>query len=87
MSTSRLMEILGRNGLAGRKRVSPPKRNISPLTLGIRNNIRVTVTAREELFSIFDILGVSVYERFLRRVKPVFSFVFTFFNIKGDCFL
>jgi hypothetical protein len=38
------------------ERVSPPKRIFVPFTLGIRENTRLTVTVREVLFTITEIL-------------------------------
>ena len=48
----RLTELDDFKQTARGERVSPPKRERRPLALGIRENTRVTVTAREELFAL-----------------------------------
>ena len=42
------------------ERVSPPKRIFVPFTLGIRENTRLTVTVREVLFTITEILFSAI---------------------------
>ena len=55
MSTRRGAYFGRVRAVCGDKRVSPPKRKFRPLSLGIRENTRMTVTVREELFYFFRI--------------------------------